>query len=1215
MWHDVNFRKLVVALALALACLIPASARAQEKDKGLVVRYVMDAMAEGKVKDASGHGLDATVVGAPAIMEVQCEGGGKAKALRFDGIHDSLSLPADERFGGERGVTLVTVLRTEEDGTTGGEAPAHDSFFFKPNGYFLARYADKWYANVHDGKEWKAAYQPAAIAKGRWYHVALTIEPVDDRAQGFHGVVMTMYVDGKPLPALRANQVLVNTKDRLGPNIGEGWGSVHHFCGQMTELSVYDRVLSAAEILEQREGNTFLPPVKGGAMLPAKTEKALGALARKLRDGLRDEAARGRAMLFVDVLRDAGMRPHWRDQLETMIAAIDGWPVENAGAFESTAAWNRQFAQLPLFEQEQTLLAIDLTPRGGGHPVVGLYDRISGRPMLRGDRPLWQVQAQNNDNNALSTVESWRSDVRAELALQPADAATTGRLDRLAMRWTLPAPATGVVQADITVLSDGVSLSASLESNAETMSLRTLSFPQLRLSPQHVGQDFLLLPRMSGEVKASPVEGRFHHRATYPSGQLSMQFYAYYDDAAGVYFAAEDPEPLPKEVAVEGTEQGLDVQWNWSVSQPVSSPHGGRFTQPGAVTIRRFTGDWYDATRMYGQWMQAHASWRTPRPNLATPAWYRDMGVWINSCVVSTQESAGILSLRDYLEVPVGLALCNWNDKPFGVDYPAFRPAEGTPAAFAALRHAGIRVKPYLNNRIWDVKNGSGEDYVFETRGLPNTIKNLDGSYPTEKYDNAVYAILCPAAKAWQQLQIDTARRTAEIGIDALYLDQIAAGSPILCYDKTHGHDLGDPHAWMRDGYFRTLEGMRAAVTKVNPDLALDSEDMSEAYVGRLDGMLPWRAFQEDRVVPAHHVLYSGRVQYVGTYFGDEEELGSYSKFAWQLVNSQHLGWMDASVLLNPMNANLALFLKQLAHTRQAMLPIFNEGQMERPLTFSPEMPQVKRNWGYYGPRMIASDAVLSSAWRWHDLRAILFINTTRQTQTMDVKLDGNGSKLRLRRYGMREMKDEVVAAGTSAALEIEAMVPQVWLIDGVDGAPAIHDRMAQQMSGTFEQIRGFQRPPTPGFRDTLPVSAYEPITADKAIVMGGCRLNPEKTYIGWITSRAFAYFGTVNFGEQAPASAELSIAVAPGFTGGTVELHFGELSSEPAAVLTLEEATGSFTTFQTRTMPLSAEVRGNQRVFLVFRDGPGMGICNVAGLRFAPAVEQNKPSASIPAS
>lgn len=51
---------------------------------------------------------------------------------------------------------------------------------------------------------------------------------------------------------------------------------------------------------------------------------------------------------------------------------------------------------------------------------------------------------------------------------------------------------------------------------------------------------------------------------------------------------------------------------------------------------------------------------------------------------------------------------------------------------------------------------------------------------------------MCSATRFWQDQVAGTVDRLGgEVGANAVYIDQIAAAGPPLCFDASHGHPLG----------------------------------------------------------------------------------------------------------------------------------------------------------------------------------------------------------------------------------------------------------------------------------------------------------------------------------------------------------------------------------------------------------------------------------------
>ena len=206
------------------------------------------------------------------------------------------------------------------------------------------------------------------------------------------------------------------------------------------------------------------------------------------------------------------------------------------------------------------------------------------------------------------------------------------------------------------------------------------------------------------------------------------------------------------------------------------------------------------------------------------------------------------------------------------------------------LTSKGIKVVPYVNGRIWETRDSRDEDWRYTKYALPATVKSKNGMPIIELYDKYnVYAVMCPYTKLWQDEMLALTRRMAAFGSNGVYYDQVSAARPRFCYDKSHGHLLGDSNMWFMKGYFPMFNKIRKMLKAKYPDVALTAEDNAEPYITALDGSLPWRWMNEGQV-PLFNMIYSGRTQFVGrSYYGGEWR-AQFATFAHQLVNGEQLG-------------------------------------------------------------------------------------------------------------------------------------------------------------------------------------------------------------------------------------------------------------------------------------------------------------------------------------
>ena len=212
-------------------------------DSGLVAAYGFDEGAGTTTVDASGHGNGGVITGAA------WRAGKFGRSLGFDGVSDLVTIAASASVNVTTAITVEawvypteaanwrTILFKEAPGQANGHSYALYSAFGAegPGGHVLV--ANQ--VNAHD---------PAALVLSRWTHVAMT----------YDGSRIRSYVDGvERASAAAAGPInLSNGVLRIGGNAI--WGD--YFTGRIDEVRLYNRALSAAEILE----DMTVPVTPGG---------------------------------------------------------------------------------------------------------------------------------------------------------------------------------------------------------------------------------------------------------------------------------------------------------------------------------------------------------------------------------------------------------------------------------------------------------------------------------------------------------------------------------------------------------------------------------------------------------------------------------------------------------------------------------------------------------------------------------------------------------------------------------------------------------------------------------------------------------------------------------------------------------------------------------------------------------------------------------------
>ena len=430
------------------------------------------------------------------------------------------------------------------------------------------------------------------------------------------------------------------------------------------------------------------------------------------------------------------------------------------------------------------------------------------------------------------------------------------------------------------------------------------------------------------------------------------------------------------------------------------------FVLSGEAVWQLLRGDWYDAAQIYKAWARQEAKW-WPRQTAAgrsdTPLWMRELNVWAQTGGTSEQCVTNVANFQQFLGVPVGFHWYDWHQIPGDNDYPHYFPAKPNFAAgVRELQRSNVFVMPYINGRLWDTHDQGTNDWQFSRLGLAGASKKEDGQPYIETYaskettgERVRLAVMCPTTPIWQQTVSNLVLRLlTEVGARAVYVDQVAAATPMLCMDATHGHPLGGGH-WWNEGYWKMLDSIRRAMPR---GTMLTTECNGEPFIRWFDGYLTW-TWERDGQVPAFPAVYGGTVQMFGRVYGggDTKDLALRMKSAQQLVFGEQIGWLNPGIVNEPANAD---FFKRVVRTRAQFSRYFYAGEMARPPKLIGNMPTVSADWQWSGRWWVTNDAVLTGAWHIPKEKRLvmIFANVSDEPVTATLRFDPAAYGIRARR-------------------------------------------------------------------------------------------------------------------------------------------------------------------------------------------------------------------------
>jgi len=555
----------------------------------------------------------------------------------------------------------------------------------------------------------------------------------------------------------------------------------------------------------------------------------------------------------------------------------------------------------------------------------------------------------------------------------------------------------------------------------------------------------VFLPVTAGIELANMWNTENKRGGTYPSGWTCMQYMAAYDRTArtGLYVGVHDPLGSTKDIFGEGRPDKHAVTLRFEHPVANMGKAGTGFDLPGEARWQLLRGDWFDAALIYRKWVSREAHWWPalgPDGRMDTPEWMRQLPAWAMTGGPASDCVPRVKAFAQALGTPAGFHWYNWHQIPFDNDYPHYFPSkDGFAEGVAALKQASVYSMPYINGRLWDTHDRGAEDWQFTRMALAAATKDEQGdpyieSYGSKETDgNSVKLVaMCPTTSLWQnQVRDIVLRLFNEYGVSGVYIDQIAAAQPRLCFDTSHGHDLGGGH-WWTEGYWKMLDRIRSAKPA---DCMLTTECNAEPYIQWFDGYLTWH-WQEQNMVPAFSAVYGGAIQMFGRAYrgGPSQDLANRTKAGQQLVFGEQIGWFGPEVIERP---DCGRFLRDCVELRWRLKKYFYAGQMVRPPRLAGQVPTVTADWQWHGKWPITTDAVMTGAWQIQKENKVvlLFANVSDGPFSSHVEFDPgeygfSGKSLTAATIGPDATKAELTIQATDRPeIELAARTVLAWEI------------------------------------------------------------------------------------------------------------------------------------------------------------------------------------------
>jgi len=478
---------------------------------------------------------------------------------------------------------------------------------------------------------------------------------------------------------------------------------------------------------------------------------------------------------------------------------------------------------------------------------------------------------------------------------------------------------------------------------------------QVRAADSDPQANHLVIPYRRGRLdqygKSVP---RYDLVYPYPGAGVKFQFLAAYGDHTrkGFYIAAQDADGYDKQLAWGNYQDRNTVMFAFEHIPANRGVAGTSFQQPYDVVTRPFTGDWYDAARIYRQWwtQQVWASKGLLRDRKDIPEWLKKAQVMTRPSTTQTERT-----VAGNIQGELGLQKMLNGDALAGIWYGVYENISGkeglgysghghvrpvradVQAAIAQLNAQNIHHLAYLQSSIYMPLDSDPKDAAM---ALKYAAKDRDGK-PVMYGDLGLN--MDRSTAWWQDRLIEQAKKAMSAGFIGIYLDSFGKSSA-ECFAPDHGHPIGGGNTGIA-GQREMAQRMLTAIRKINPDAVLSGEDPVEAFRDLVQVNLfsanVWPGYNPlYRVIWGDYSLGYGRVL-APSKAGSDNII---PEMAALFINGQMMGRVYTNgdtIFSKPEYAEEKTALQQMAAYGKAGVEYLRFGEYLHPLEWNEPMPTV----------------------------------------------------------------------------------------------------------------------------------------------------------------------------------------------------------------------------------------------------------------------------------
>lgn len=491
----------------------------------------------------------------------------------------------------------------------------------------------------------------------------------------------------------------------------------------------------------------------------------------------------------------------------------------------------------------------------------------------------------------------------------------------------------------------------------DAASVWSVRYPQLQIqaADSDAGGNHLVIPYRRGRLdnygKSMPSYMAVY---PYPGSAVKFQFIAAYGEQSrhGFYLAAQDGQGYDKQI-VWGNQPADDAVLLSIEHIPANrGVPGTSFEQPYDVVTQPFTGDWYDAARIYRAWWihQIWASQGLLRDRTDVPDWLKRVQVMARP---STTKPGRTVALNTHAELALQKIL---NGRPLaGIWYGVYESLTGNlglnqngdghlnnirpdvEAAVRQLKNQDIHHLAYLQSMIYTPLDSDPQD---NAAALKNVARQRDGQ--PYMYGDLGYS-MDRSTTWWQDREIEESQKAMKAGFDGIYLDSFGKSSP-ECFAPDHGHPIGGGNTGIA-GQRQMAQRILQAIRKINPDAVLSGEDPVEAFRDLVQVNL-YSANVWPGYLPLYRVIWGDYSLGYGRVLGPSKEGPDnlFPEMANLFVNGEILGrvYTDGETIFgDPAYTGARASLQQMVGYGETEIEYLRFGEYLHPLEWNEPLPQV----------------------------------------------------------------------------------------------------------------------------------------------------------------------------------------------------------------------------------------------------------------------------------